>query len=113
MSGLSDFLGNFPLIMACYNRNRALGLSWVGIPRAQTAQLSPRAYRPSGLVGMSVPEVYQTMTNLGALFLKLKTCVSDCVDCFTAMLSRCSKHSKLSHIFLVMDMYVVHVIASK
>ncbi len=32
----------------------------------------------------------------------IKTCVSDCVDCFTGMLSRCSKHSKLSHIFLVM-----------
>ncbi len=55
---------------ACYNRNRALGLSWVGIPRAQTAQLNPRAYRPSGLVGMSVPLVFQPMTNLGALFLK-------------------------------------------
>ena len=32
----------------------------------------------------------------------IKTCVSDCDDCFTVMLSRCSKHSKLSHIFLVM-----------
>ncbi len=28
-------------------------------------------------------------------------CVSDSVNCFTGVLSRCSKHSKLSHIFLV------------
>ncbi len=32
----------------------------------------------------------------------IKTCVSDCVNCFTVMLSGCSKHCKLSHIFLVM-----------
>ncbi len=40
------------------------------------AQLSPRAYRPSGLVGMSVPLVYQPMTNLGALFLKYDVRIS-------------------------------------
>ncbi len=33
---------------------------------------------------------------------KSKTCISDRVNCFTVMLSRCSKHSKLPHIFLVM-----------
>ncbi len=38
--------------------------------RLQTCQLSPRAGRPEGLVELSVPEVYQPMTNLGALFLK-------------------------------------------
>ncbi len=43
------------------NMNRALGLSWVGIPRAG---IPNAAYWPSGLVGMSVPLVYQPMTNL-------------------------------------------------
>ena len=33
----------------------------------------------------------------------IKTCVSDCVNCFTVMLSGGSKHCKLSQIFLVMD----------
>ncbi len=32
----------------------------------------------------------------------IKTCVSDCVNCFTVMLSGCSKHRKLCQIFLVM-----------
>ncbi len=47
----------------------------------------------------------QTECNLGSKrpHSAVKTCVSDCVNCFTAMLSGCSKHCKLSQIFLVMD----------
>ena len=38
----------------------------------------------------------------------LKTCISDCVNYFTVMLSRCSKHSKLPQIFLVMSSRVIY-----
>ena len=41
----------------------------------------------------------------------IKTCASDCVNCFTLMLSGCSKHCKLSQTFLVMNFVKIHYIA--
>ncbi len=53
----------------CYNRNRSLGLSWVrSRPRLQTAQLSPRAYRPLGLVGMSAVLVWTNPWQTSGLY---------------------------------------------